>query len=199
MSLWKLLLKFISASLIFYRYFQVNWSMIIFIKISYIKPKHIKHFESKFLLINGILYAGLLLQNNKNIRTFHSYEVFPCVPRMSSSSFDFHRHKSTFWFSLWNHTPINCLGKSFMVWFEMVTNMGNIGFHAKSYVNGNVIEKYASSQKLWQKQNWVWKCSHFLCILAPFEAEYGHSKGNGSRPVGIVQQISWFCRNIQVF
>ena len=52
---------------------------------------HIKHFENYYFFINGIL-----LQNNKNIGIFHSYEVLPCVPRMSNSSFDFHRHKSTF-------------------------------------------------------------------------------------------------------
>ena len=52
---------------------------------------HIKHFENYYFFINGIL-----LQNNKNIGIFHSYEVLPCVPRMSNTSFDFHRHKSNF-------------------------------------------------------------------------------------------------------
>ena len=46
----------------------------------------------------------------------------------------------------------------------------------------NGIEKYASDQMLWPKQNRVSNFGHFLCIFGSFEAKNGHSSGNSSRP-----------------
>ena len=73
--------------------------MIIVIKISYIKAKYIKHFESKFLLINGIQYAVYFYKITKifaffiHMKSYHAY--LACRAHHSISIdinrlFDFH-------------------------------------------------------------------------------------------------------------
>ena len=59
----------------------------------------------------------------------------------------------------------------------------------------NGIEKYASDQKLWPKQNRVSKFGHFLCILAHFEAENGPSRGSTSH--GLPELILIFLESVE--
>ena len=42
------------------------------------------------------------------------------------------------------------------------------------------IGKYASVQKLWQKQNWLWNSGHSLYIWALFRTQIDHCKGSTS-------------------
>ena len=57
------------------------------------------------------------------------------------------------------------------------------------------VEKYASVQKLWPKQNRLWNYGHFLCILGIFLTENDHSRGSTSH--GSSEVIFMFLESVE--